>query len=186
MKNVILQENFHELTGSGGRAFHAISGSGARLRERKMIKAPFMVAILIGLFFFLTGLSVPGILSKSIGFLANLNTPLAMFTIGIYLAQTDVKKMFFRKKLYLVSFVRLAAAPFLSLLLLSLLPASMQELKLAVLIAAACPVGSNVAVYAQLHDKDYPYAVETVVISTALSVLTIPLLVQLAMSLWGK
>lgn len=76
-----------------------------------VIKAPFMVAILIGLFFFLTGLPVPGILSKSIGFLANLNTPLAMFTIGIYLAQTDVKKMFFRKKLYLVSFVRLAAAP---------------------------------------------------------------------------
>ena len=33
------------------------------------------------------------------------------------------------------------------------------------------------AVYAQLHGKDYPYAVETVVISTLFSLLTMPLLV---------
>ena len=43
-------------------------------------------------------------------------------------------------------------------------------MKLAVLLAAACPVGSNVAVYAQLHGKDYPYAVETVVLSTLFSI----------------
>ena len=54
----------------------------------------------------------------------------------------------------------------------------------ALLLAAACPVGSNVAVYAQLHDRDYPYAVETVVISTLLSVLTIPAVVWLSSLLW--
>ena len=52
------------------------------------------------------------------------------------------------------------------------------------LLAIACPVGSNVAVYAQLHGKDYPYAVETVVISTLLSILTIPALVALAGAVW--
>ena len=52
------------------------------------------------------------------------------------------------------------------------------------LIVAACPVGSNVAVYAQLHGKDYPYAVETVVISTILSILTIPLMMYLSSLLW--
>ena len=52
------------------------------------------------------------------------------------------------------------------------------------LIVAACPVGSNVAVYAQLHNKDYPYAVETVVISTILSILTIPFMLYLSTFLW--
>ena len=52
------------------------------------------------------------------------------------------------------------------------------------MIVAACPVGSNVAVYAQLHGKDYPYAVETVVISTILSILTIPLMMYLSSLLW--
>jgi len=56
----------------------------------------------------------------------------------------------------------------------------MREMKTVLLIAAACPVGSNVAVYAQLHGKDYPYAVETVVISTVFSILTLPFIIWLS------
>ena len=55
---------------------------------------------------------------------------------------------------------------------------------LALLIAAACPVGANVAVYAQLHDADYAYAVETVVVSVLLSIVTVPLVVGLANLVW--
>ncbi|EHF01620.1 hypothetical protein HMPREF1008_01244 [Olsenella sp. oral taxon 809 str. F0356] len=55
---------------------------------------------------------------------------------------------------------------------------------LAVLIACACPVGSNVAVYAQLHGKDYRYAAQTVVVSALLSIVTIPALVWLAETIW--
>ncbi len=54
----------------------------------------------------------------------------------------------------------------------------------ALLIAIACPVGSNVAVYAQLHNCDYAYSVETVIISTFLAVVTMPLIVQLATMIW--
>ena len=115
---------------------------------------------------------------------AALNTPLAMFTVGIYLAQTDLGSMLRRKSLYLVSAIRLLAVPVVSLLLLALLPSSFLDMKLALLLAIACPVGSNVAVYAQLHGKDYPYAVETVVVSTLFSLLTIPLVVWLSTILW--
>lgn len=146
----------------------------------RLAKAPFMIAILIGLFFFLTGFPMPGIVSGCISSIAGLNTPIAMFTIGIYMAQTDILKMLVKPRLYLVSLVRLVLIPLVTLGLLWLLPQSMGDLKLAVLIASACPAGSNVAVYAQLHGKDYPYAVETVVISTFLSVVTLPLLAGLA------
>ena len=92
--------------------------------------------------------------------------------------------MFRRGSLYLVSLARLAVTPLIACLLLALLPQSFYDMKLAVLLAAACPVGSNVAVYAQLHGADYKYSVGSVVITTLLSLATIPLIVRLAEMLW--
>ena len=147
---------------------------------KRLFTAPFMIAVIIGLFFFLTRIPMPDLIYKSIQYISNLNTPLAMFTIGIYLAQTNPGEMFKKPKLYLLSAVRLLIIPLISMLVLSFLPAEFAEMKLALLIVAACPTGSNVAVYAQLYDSDYSYAVETVIISTLLSVISIPLIVQLA------
>ncbi|MBR0051944.1 MAG: AEC family transporter, partial [Firmicutes bacterium] len=103
---------------------------------------------------------------------------------GVYLAQTDLKKMLGRRSLYLISALRLIVIPALSLLILMLFPVSMEQMRTVLLIVAACPVGSNVAVYAQLHNKDYPYAVETVVISTLLSIVTIPFILYLSSLIW--
>ncbi len=151
---------------------------------KKLFTAPFVIAILIGLTIFATGVTLPSVVTGCLSGVAALNTPLSMFTIGIYLAQTDIRAMLKRLKVYAVAAVRLAMIPLVSLALLSLLPASMNDLKLALLICASCPVGANVAVYAQLHGKDYPYAVETVVISTLLAILSIPAVAALAGMVW--
>lgn len=163
--------------------------TGQPLRQgfalKKLIRAPFVIAITVGLILFATQLPLPGILKEGLSAAAGLNTPLAMFTVGVYLAQTDLKKMLKDKSLYTVSAVRLVLIPLAALGILSLFPANLNGMKTVLLIAAACPVGSNVAVYAQLHGKDYPYAVETVVISTALSLATIPLTVWVSSVIWG-
>ena len=163
--------------------------TGQPLRQgfalKKLIRAPFVIAITVGLLLFATQLPLPGILKDGLSAAAGLNTPLAMFTVGIYLAQTDLKKMLKDRSLYAVSAVRLLLIPLAALGILSLFPANLNGMKTVLLIAAACPVGSNVAVYAQLHGKDYPYAVETVVISTALSLATIPLTVWVSSVIWG-
>ena len=164
-----------------------LTGQSARqgLSLKRIFTAPFMVAILLGLVLFFTGFRLPGVLATGVKAIAGLNTPLAMFSIGLYLSQCHFKELFLTRRLYLVSFLRLLMIPLLSLALLTLLPRSFFPLKLAVLIAAACPVGSNVAVYAQLYGKNYSYAVETVVISTLLSILTLPLLTAAAQLLWA-
>lgn len=154
------------------------------LSLKRIFTAPFMVAIIIGLVLFFTGFRLPEILSSAVKTIAGLNTPLAMFSIGLYLSQCHFKELFCTLRLYKVSALRLLVIPAVSLALLTLLPAQYYPLKLAVLIAAACPVGSNVAVYAQLYGKDHSYAVETVVISTLLSILTLPLLTACAQFLW--
>ncbi len=147
---------------------------------KRLFTAPFMIACLIGLFFFFSGLKVPNIMRQCVQYIANLNTPLAMFTIGIYLAQTNVFHMLKKKKLYLLSAVRLLIIPIVSLIVLTLIPQQYEEMRMALLIVAACPVGSNVAVYAQLYDNDYVYSVETVIMSTLFSIVTMPIVVQLA------
>ena len=161
-----------------------LTGEKASGLPKKIVTAPFMIAAALGLLLFFTGLRPPQVLQTALGYLSGVNTPLAMFTVGIYLAQADIKKMLVKKQLYLVALIRLLVIPAISLALLSLLPKELFEMKLALLICAACPVGSNIAVYAQLHNKDHRYAVETIVTSTVLSVATIPLLVRLALVIW--
>ena len=154
------------------------------LQPKKLIRAPFVIALLVGVALFALQLPLPEIISGGLRTVAGLNTPLAMFTVGIYLAQTDIPGMLKRKSLGLISAVRLLAIPLIALLLLWLLPERMQEMRTVLLICAACPVGSNVAVYAQLYGKDYPYAVETVVFSTVLSLASIPLITYLSSLIW--
>ena len=162
--------------------------NGQKIRKgfepKKLIRAPFVIAILIGLFLFFTQIQLPTVVSGCLSTVAALNTPLAMFTVGIYLAQIDIRDLIRRKSLYAVSAVRLLLIPALSLGLLCLLPNSLYDMKMALLLACSCPVGVNVAVYAQLHGKDYGYAVETVILSTALSLISIPGIVWIATHLW--
>lgn len=161
-----------------------LTGATETITPRRLLTAPFVIAIEIGAFFFLTGFPVPGILAKAVTHLANLNTPLAMFATGVYLAQTDPKKMVRKAVLYKISVVKLLVVPLLAMVMLALLPKAYFDLKLTLLIAAACPTGTNIAVYAQLHDRDFGYAVETVAVTTILSLLTLPLVTQLAIVLW--
>ncbi|MCR4694361.1 MAG: AEC family transporter [Pseudobutyrivibrio sp.] len=156
-----------------------MTGKSGRITAKKIFTAPFFIAILVGLVLFLTALPLPGILTNVIGNVAGLNTPISMFVVGGYLAQVDFKKMLLRRENYLVSLMRLIILPVIAALLMHFIPDSYPGLKEAIFIASACPVGSNVAVYAQLYGCDHTYAAETVVISTLLSVVTIPLLITL-------
>ena len=75
--------------------------------------------------------------------------------------------------------------PFLTILILALIPSMYNTIKIAILITAASPVGSNVGLYADLYDKDYIYGGQTVVISTLISIITIPIIVAIANLLWS-
>lgn len=162
-----------------------MTGKRGALRFSALIRAPFLIAIVIGLILFFTAPPLPSLLTDALGSIAGLNTPLAMFTVGVYLAQADFKQMFTRGRLYAISAVRLLIIPAVCLLLLWPIPTAWQPVKTALLIAAACPVGSNIAVYAHLHGKDSAYAAQSVVVSTLFSVITLPLLVGLAGLLWN-
>lgn len=151
------------------------------VKLKNILFNPILMGAVIGLIVFFTGLGtkLPKIVSTTISGLAALNAPLAMLILGGYLAQSDLKATFLSFKLYWLSVVRLLVIPLITLGVFWLIPMS-TDIKMAVFIAACAPVGSNVAVYAQLNGLDYPYACQTVALSTVLSIGTVPLILLIA------
>ena len=152
---------------------------------------PLILGLVLGLILFFTGLGakLPTTVMTTLSGISALNAPLAMLIMGVYLAQADLKSLWTDKRLYILSLVRLVLIPLLTVALFwvlqLLIPGMHSTMLLALLISAIAPVGANVAVYAQLHSKDYVYASKTVVISTLLSLVSMPVVVLLAQYLLG-
>lgn len=156
-----------------------ISGDPSYRSPKAILKNPLVLSLLLGILIFCFELPVPAIASDLLAALAALNAPLAMVILGVYLAQTDPKTLFNDPHLYVVAAARLVLIPLLTILVLKLLPAEYAAIATTLVIVAAAPIGSNVAVYAQKLGKDYAYAVRGICLSTLLSAITMPLLMLL-------
>lgn len=156
-----------------------ISGDPGYRSPKAVLKNPLVLSLILGVAIFCLEVPVPAIASDLLSALSALNGPLAMVILGTYLAQTRLKLLFDDPHLYFVAVVRLVVIPLLSALVLKVLPDGYASIGTTLLIVAAAPIGSNVAVYAQKLGKDYSYAVRSVCLSTLLSVFTLPLLMLL-------
>jgi hypothetical protein len=160
-----------------------MTGRKDSVRMKNVVTNPVLLGFVIGLVLFVTPVELPSILVSCVGYIANLNTPIAMIILGVYLAQTKLSEIFSTLRLYLGSVVRLILIPLLTFALLTVLPLP-SEIRMTVLIAASTPVGSNVAVLAQLNGLDYSYASKLVCSTTLISIVTVPLMVTFANILW--
>ena len=131
----------------------AISGDKSVMNPRKIITNPVVIAVFIGLIIFFGNISLPQMITNIFSIISGLNTPLAMIVSGVYLAQSDLLGMLRKKEVYVVSFVRLLLIPVITVFAFKLIPYDNIDMLIAILLAAACPVGSNVAIYAQQFDK---------------------------------
>lgn len=158
---------------------YAITLDPKVIKLKSIIMVPTLWALLVGLIIFFLRISVPSIPATLISFSASLNTPVAMIVCGIYLAQTDLISMLKDKQLYIITLFRLIIVPAITIAIMSFIP-GFHDVKIAVLISASGPVGTNIAVFAKLYDKDYTLAVKTVVFTTILSIILLPLVISVA------
>ena len=149
------------------------------ISARTIAKNPVVIAIVIGVVLFVSRIPVPGIVTSTLGYIAGMNTPIAMILMGTYLAKLPLKKLL-DKRAYGCVLFRLVIIPAVILLVFWALPAANMDIALAAFLAAATPVGANICVFAQQYDCDYEFSVVTVCLSTLLSVVTVPLLVSFA------
>ena len=157
-----------------------LTGDRNTFSFQKLRTNPVILSFLGGLLLFFLPVRLPDLLTGMIGSLAAMNGPLAMIVLGTYLAQVSPGSLFKERLAYRSSFVRLILIPVLTIILLGFFPAEYHTLKLAVLIAASAPIGSNVAIFAQLYGQDYTQAVKEVCLSTLLCMITLPLITGLA------
>lgn len=157
-----------------------LSHGKAKMGVKQVLLNPISIGLIAGVLLFVTGLGakLPSVIQNTVNGVSSLNGPLAMLVLGVYLGQTDPKAMLVNRKLYALSAVRLLLIPAATLAVLWLLPVD-TTVALAVLTAACAPVGANVAVYAQVYGEDYPYACQSVALSSLLSVASMPLILAL-------
>lgn len=159
---------------------YTISGDASVMNPGAIIRNPIVLSVLAGLVIYFFNIPQPAFVSSLFSTIIGLNTPLAMIVSGVYLAQSDLKAMLKKKEVWETCLFRLVLIPLVTLLLFRIIPFGSVNLKLAVMIAAACPVGSNVAIFAQQYQKDYRLAVEEVCMSTILCLITLPAMIMLA------
>ena len=141
----------------------------------KKLMTPAILAIAAGVVCFLAQIRLPEVLSYPLGLIANMNTPLAMLVAGANLAQADILKCLKKPRVYLVSVVRLILIPAISLIFLRMMHLDF-TVSFTVFLAAACPAGASAIMFAERFGKDSSYATELFVLTTVLSVVTIPLI----------
>ena len=145
----------------------------------KNLLTPAIVAVIIGLCFFILQIRLPDFIDKPVEMIANMNTPLAMIIAGANLAQGNILKSLKIKKLYFISFFKLILIPLVGITILKIMSLNF-NISFTVFIALACPAGATTIMFAQRYEKDTYYAANIFVFTTVLSAITIPVLTPFA------
>ena len=154
------------------------------ISSKKILTNPIVISFAVGLLLFFLPVELPSVLTSLTSSLSQMSGPMAMMVLGTYLAQIRLSELFTSAQSYLCCLVRLILIPVLTILLLTLAPESLVLPRMAILLAAAAPVGSNIAIFAQLYGQSYTEAVKDVCLSTVLSIATLPLMVWIAEGFW--
>ena len=138
---------------------------------KSVIKNPSVVAVMIGFVIMLTGIKFPLFITKTVSSIASCTTAISMFVVGSILAEIEWNNLF-EKKVLLYCAIRLIIYPFLVLTFLNV----PTLIKAIAVIMTGMPAGSTTAILAEQYGCDAKFAAKLILVSTVLSVITIPIL----------
>lgn len=143
---------------------------------KKLILNPGVIAVLIGLPFYLFRISLPEIISKPVDFIAGTQTPIAMIIFGTFLANAQLKSIFTHKKIFLVALSKLIVLPAVMITIYKLMGLS-GTLLVALAISSCAPSANNTVMFSAKYDKDTRLASQLVAMVSFISIITIPLII---------
>lgn len=151
--------------------FVVMGKEGERISIRKVALNPGAVGVYIGLPLLLFSLELPDPFQSVVGFLADMNTPLAMICIGVFISKTKLLDIFKEKTLYWVTVIRLLLIPAAVMGILLLFQPDYIPMTSSI-IQFCAPSAGLTAIFAARFRHDTTLAAKTVAISTLLSILT--------------
>lgn len=159
---------------SWSHGYLQLSGKADRKALIKTLYSPAIIAVLIGLVICLSRISLPYVLTEAIGYVASLNTPLAMIVVGVTLAQSPIREAFTDLRNYYPVLLRNLVIPIVTAFCYSLIPGLDEKLLLINILSSACPCAAIIVMFAQRFDKNVPESGRILTLSNLASILTIP------------
>ncbi|NLL20000.1 MAG: AEC family transporter [Clostridia bacterium] len=151
---------------------------GFLITAARRLKEPPVIALGAGLLILVTGIKIPAPILEPVKMIGETTSALAMFAIGQFIDLNCFRDTARLKKLPVVAALRLVLIPLIVLGLTSLLPfPPLVRGVLGIMVAAPSAVMS--AVLAKQYEQDYEFAVMAVVGTTAVSIISLPLVMGL-------
>ncbi len=148
---------------------------GIRLKD---IVSASLIAALAALLIFVLDLHPPRLVTELFGTVSSATIPLSMIVIGATLGPVDLREAFSHKKIYILSLVRLVLTPLLGYFLLKPFVHN-DVLLLSLFVILACPSGAVNTPLSIQYGYDPTYSSEVIMVTTALSMVTLPLLIYI-------
>lgn len=151
---------------------------------KKIILNINMISIFIGVILFFTGIRLPEIIRNTLASVGTMIGPASMIVTGMLFAGMNLKQIFANKRVYFITFLRLIAVPLIALVLIKLsnlasFSADGNKIMLIVFLAIITPSASTVTQMCQVYGNDSKYASAINVMTTLLSIITMPVMVML-------
>ena len=151
---------------------------------KKIILNINMISIFIGVILFFTGIRLPEIIGNTLASVGTMIGPASMIVTGMLFAGMNLKQIFANKRVYFITFLRLIVVPLIDLVLIKLsnlasFSADGNKIMLIVFLAIITPSASTVTQMCQVYGNDSRYASAINVMTTLLSIITMPVMVML-------
>lgn len=177
---------------------YMMSKDKKQISIKKILLNPVLIAVFLGLLSFLVlkkpivdlakeGSFLDSVLTKliaCINYFGEAVTPLSMTVVGMSLADSNIKELFMDKLAYLQSFLKLIVASLVAILLVAFIPID-ATVKYTVFFTMAMPAAASTTLFAVKFEGDNNFASVCVLLSTILSVISIPLMYLLISGVFG-
>ena len=153
-------------------------GDGKRFQKKVLYSTPMLSAYLAILIVALGIDQIPGIISQPLTMIGNITVPAALLIIGSSMSQLSFRTMLGNSTVYVTSIFRLLLIPLGFYYLFSALGFSQYVVNINTVVIAM-PVATYGTILCLKHGRDTTLITEVTLITTLLSMLTIPLLTLL-------
>lgn len=153
-----------------------ITGDTKNISLKKIFINPAMIGVVIGVPLFIFSIDLPAVLFDAVSLIGKMTTPISMLIMGMRLATTNLKSVFTSVKAYVAVAVKTLLMPLIAFAIVYFLPLPI-EVKKTFFIICACPTASVVLNFSELCGKGQREAAASVLLSTILSILTLPTMV---------
>lgn len=151
---------------------------GAVKKTLKKLLNPCIIGAVLGVVLLFAGAEIPSYIAGIMKSVGDVTIPVAMMVVGIQLADGRITDCFRNGKLVVFSVVTMLVWPVLILIILKLIPMA-GILKIVFTLGAALPPATTISALAAYEGRNYKLAADGIIVTTLMSVVTIPFIVMM-------